>query len=192
MSFYTGTQSEVLYSMVTPVTTTVSGTTQVLASAASGAPRAIIPAQFFSYQNIGRTIYVVGRGTFTSSAATPTWKFDLGLDTTAGTNANNTPLFPATAISSSLTTAGWQFDAYFVCSAISSTTTTLQVNGKIEFSTAAAGTATSAAYNANWFNTQLTTVNSEVQNFVELFVTWGTNTAGNSMILKQFIVMGLN
>lgn len=192
MSFYTGTQTEVLYQLVTPVTTTVSGTTQVLASAGSGAPRAIIPAQFWSYQNIGRSIFVVGRGTFTSSAATPTWKLDLGLDTTAGTNANNTPLYPATALTSSLTTAGFQFDALVVCSAISSTTTTLQINGKTEWGTTAAGTSASAAYFSNWFNTQLTAYNSEVQSFVELFVTWGTNTAGNSMILKEFMVMGLN
>lgn len=192
MSFYTGTQAEVLYSMVTPVTTTVSGTTQVLASAGSGAPRAILPAQFFSYQNIGRTLLIMGRGTQTTSASNPTLKLDLGFDTTAGTNANNVPLFPATAIATSVTGLGFQFDALVVCSAVSSTATTLQVNGKIEFGTTAAGTAASAAYNSNWFNTQLSAYNSEVQNFVELFVTWGTNTAGNSMILKEFVVMGLN
>lgn len=192
MSFYTGTQAEVLYSMVTPVTTTVSGTTQVLASAGSGAPRAILPANFFGYQNIGRTVLVMGRGTQTTSAGNPTLKLDLGLDTTAGTNANNTPLYPATALTPSITGLGFQFDALIVCSAVSSTTTTLQVNGKIEFGTTAAGTAASAAYFSNWYNTQLTTYNSEIQSFVELFVTWGTNTAGNSMILKEFVVMGLN
>lgn len=196
MSFYTGTQTEVLYQLVTPVTTTVSGTTQVLASAGSGAPRAIIPAQFWSYQNIGRSLYVVGRGTVTSSAGPPTLKLDLGMDTTAGTNANNTPLYPATAQTASITGAGFQFDALVVCSAISSTTTTLQINGKLEISGTATGTvsisSTAPGQNVNYYNNQLTAYNSEVQSFVELFVTWGTNTAGNSMILKEFMVMGLN
>ncbi len=192
MSFYTGTQTETLYSMVTPVTTTVSGTSQVLASAGSGAPRAIIPAQFWAYQNIGRSLYIVARGTQTTSASAPTFAMALGFDTTAGTAANSTTTMPATAPTSSITNMGWQFDAFVVASAISSTTTTLQINGKHEIGIVANGTSSTSAPLSNYFNNQLTAYNSEVQSFCELFVTWGTNTAGNSIIVKEFLVFGLN
>lgn len=192
MSFYTGTQSEVLYSLVTPVTTNVSGTTQVLISAGSGAPRAIVPAQFFSYQNIGRTLFISARGTQTTSAATaPTWTMTLGFDTTAQTAANTTTIAPVLTPTGGITGMGWQFDAWVVCSAVSSTTTTLQLNGRYELSTAATGTVVTAPQ-VNYFNNQLTAYNSEVQTFVELFGTWGTNTAGNSIIVKEYLVLGMN
>lgn len=192
MSFYTGTQSEVLYSMITPVTTTVSGTTQVLLSAAAAAPRAIIPAQFFGYQNTARTLFISARGTQTTSAATaPTWTMTLGFDTTPATAANTTTIAPVLTPTGSITGMGWQFDAWVVCTAVSGTATAFQINGRYELSTAATGTVVTAPQ-VNYFNNSFTTYSAEVQQFVELFGTWGTNTAGNSIILKQFLVLGMN
>src|SRR6266853_6190037 len=131
MSFETGTQAELLYSLPAAVTKNTYTTIAVLSAPAATAPVAKIRGGLLaSVPNpVGRAFYLKAFGTIANTAAA-TFFPSLCFDTTAGTVANNNALYGATAPTAALTTL-WGMEAWITVQAAGETGgTTLQVNGR--------------------------------------------------------------
>jgi hypothetical protein len=194
MSFYTGTQTEVLYTLPAAVTKNTY-TTQACMSAL-GATNQIptLPGGYFAAfpNGIGRAVLVKAWGTIATTSAA-TFAGALAVDTTAATALNPITMFTAVAPTAAVT-AQWEMEAWITCQANAATAgTTLQVNGKWQQSTVATGGALQSA--APWtamFAGNLTGLPSNVPLFVELFGTWSASASGNTTTLQQMFLFGLN
>ncbi len=191
MSFITGTQAEVLYSLATPVTANTY-TTQRVISAPNTAPRAIIPAQFFSYNSVPKVLYVCGQGLIGATTGTNNFTAVLGWDPTPGTLGTSlVTMANAVTVTASVTNAGFSFEAWITCQAVSNTALTLQIDGFMNIGVVAAGTVSTAPQEI-YFDGNVNSLNAEASAAIELFGTWSANNAANTTTLKQFMVMGLN
>src|SRR5690349_9501121 len=104
MSFYTGTQCELLYSLNAAVTKNTY-TTQAVFSAAAAQPKAVVPAGFFSSNpnGVGRALLLKAAGTIATTSAA-TFAGALGWDQTAGTVGTSLgTFFPALAPTAAVT-----------------------------------------------------------------------------------------
>lgn len=191
MSFYTGTQCEQLYSLAAPVTNTAF-TTQRVVSAPSTAPRAIVPAGFFSAvpNGVGRGLLVKAAGTLANQATAATFANVLAYEAVAGTIGTalivSTPALAPTAS----TIVPWDLEALITCQAVGQSGLTLQCNGAWRQSVAATNLFTTAGQLLQ-FSANLTGLNSEAQAFIEL---WSTCSASGTsvIVVQQFDVFGLN
>lgn len=191
MSFITGTQAEVLYTLVTPVTANTY-TTQRIISAPNTAPRVIIPAQFFSYNGIGKMLYVAGQGTIGATTGTNNFTAVLGWDPTPGTLGTSlVTMANAVTITASVTGAGFSFEAWITCQAVSASALTLQVDGVMRIGVVAAGTVSTGSQTI-YFDNNVNSLNAESSASIELLGTWSASNAANTTTLKQFMVAGLN
>lgn len=191
MSFITATQTELLYALTAPVTANTY-TTQRVISAPNTATRCLIPAQFFSYNGVGKSLLVKGAGTIGATSGTNNFTAVLGWDTTPGTLGTSlVTMANAVTVTASVTGAAFNFEAMITCQAVSSTALTLQVDGFFYIATVAAGTVSSATQEI-FFDANVATLNSEASAAVELLGTWSASNAANTTTLKQFLVFGLN
>ena len=192
MSFYTGTQAELLYALPANVTKNTYTTQAVLSVPTSSTlPRCIVPGKYFSAvpNGVGRSLYLKAKGTIaTTSAATFTGV--IGWDTTAATLANSITYWPILAPTAS-TTCMWALDMYYTCQQVGSAGLTLQVNGEYTQSVVASGVLSTAAQTV-MFQTSLTGINAEVDAYIELWGTWSAAAGGNTTTLQQMLLYGLN
>lgn len=194
MSFYTGTVTELLYSLPVAVTKNTYTTEACMSALAASAPVAAIPAQFFGSvpNGVGRALLLKASGTIATTAAA-TFALALGLDSAAGTKANGVTCFTTVAPTAAVT-AQWDLEAIYTCQAVGqSGGLTVQVNGRYQQSTVATGAALQSA--APWtamFAGNLTGLLASNQYFVELFGTWSASAAGNTTTLQQMLLFGLN
>lgn len=197
MSFYTGTQAELLYSLASTVTNNTFTTQRVISapSAGTGGPHAIIPAGFFSSvpNGVGRGLLIKGAGTVANAATGATFANVLALDAVAGTllAGGTIASIPALAPTAS-TTIPWDFEVLVTAQAVGSAGLTLQCNGIWRQSVAASSTALVATGLTSMIATNLTGLNAEAQQFVELFSTCSASNASNTISVQQFDVFGLN
>jgi hypothetical protein len=185
VSFFTGTQAELLYNLTGPVTSNAF-TTQRVVSAPATAQRAVIPAGYFSYSDV---LLLKAWGTVANTAAA-TFANVLAWDPTAGTLGSTIASFPALAPTAA-TTCTWELEAWIQQEALGASGLSLQCNGKWRQSvvaTATFGTANTEAM----FSTTLTGLNSEAQAAIELWSTCSASSASNQVIVQQFDVLGLN
>jgi hypothetical protein len=193
MSFYTGTQAELLYTLPAAVTKNTYTTEAVFSALAASAPLPSIPAGYFGSvpNGVGRSLWMHGEGTIATTSAA-TFAINLGLDTTAGTKANAVAVMAATAPVAAIT-APFHFDAWITAQAVGvSGGMTLQVNGRWEMEAVASGGAASASRLGTGFSANLTGLLSTSQYFLELFGTWSASAAGNTTTLQQLLLFGLN
>jgi hypothetical protein len=197
MSFYTGTQAELLYSLPAAVTNN-SFTTQRVISApggSAGGPRCVIPAGFFGSVpgGVGRGLLIKGAGTVANAATGATFANALALDAVAGTLLAAGTIFSLPAIApTASTTIPWDFEIMITCQAVASAGTTLQCHGIYRQSVAASSTALVATGLASMIATTLTTLANESQMFLELFSTCSASSASNTISVQQLDVFGLN
>ena len=86
MSFITGTQTELIYALPTPVTANTYTTERVISSAVTAAtPRCLIPGNFFGYNGIGKGLYITGSGLVGATSGTNNLSLRLTWDPTPGT-----------------------------------------------------------------------------------------------------------
>jgi len=192
MSFITGTQTELLYALPSAVTKNTF-TTEAVISAVAGTTEvcSLDPGYFRSVPKpIGRSLYLRAEGIIANTAAA-TFALNLGLDTTVGTKANSTTVNAAYTPTASVT-APWHLEAWYTCTAFTSSTMTLQVNGKIEYESVAAGGAPTTTRQVSGFQTSLTGLDPRVQFYVELFGTWNASSSSNTTTLHQMFLFGLN
>lgn len=193
MSFITGTQCEVLYSLNTAITknnysaiaayTGVLGTNTVCS----------IPAGFFIGLNpnpVGRALYLKAFGTIANTAAA-TFANAINVNPTAGTSTGNITINTAYTPTASVT-AGWFLEAWITCTAYLSSTMTLQCNGDVTYMTIASGGLVSTAPSQQVWNGTFTSLDPRVQQYVELFGTWSVANAANTTTVQQMMLLGLN
>lgn len=192
MSFLFGTQTELIYALGTPVTANTY-TTQRVISAPNTAPRAILPAQFFSYLSGGnKGVLVKGAGTIGATTGTNNFTAVLGWDPSPGTLGTAlVTMANAVTVTASLTGGGFNFECMITCQNVSNTSLTLQMDGYMNIGVVAAGTVSTAPQEI-YFDANVATLNSEASAAIELFGTWSANNAANTTTLKQFMVFGLN
>lgn len=190
MSFITGTQTELLYAQEA-TSTKATFSTQAIISATSSNPRCILPANFWQYQGIGRSIMIEANGVF-STTVTPTLALALCFDTTPGTiNAGTTFTGPAVTTASSVTNACWSMELQCVAQTVGSAGSTVQIDGTFLIGTVAKNTNTAAAINTTMVSTTVS-LNSEVSYCIELAATWSASSASNTISVTNFFVFGCN
>lgn len=186
MSFYTGTQAELLYNLPAAVTNNTF-TTQRVISAPNTMARAIVPAGYFSYSD---TLYLEAWGTVANAATAATFANVLAWDPTPGTIGSAVASFPALAPTAS-TTCVWNLKAWLNQYALGGAGLTLQCNGVWRQSVVASATFSTAATEA-MFRTQLTGLNSEAQAAIELWSTCSASNASATITVEHFDLLGLN
>jgi hypothetical protein len=193
MSFLTGTQCELLYSLPAAVTKNTYTTEAVFSALAATAPLPAIPAGYFGAvpNGVGRALHLKCVGSIATTSAA-TFAVNMGLDTTAGTKANSVAVFAATAPTASVT-AQWMMEAFITCQAVGTTGgMTLQVNGRWEQQSVASGGVLNATGFSSGFAANLTGLLDTATYFIELFGTWSASAAGNTTTLQQMLLWGLN
>lgn len=194
MSGITGTQTELLYSLPAPVTKNTYTTQAVISALAASAPVARVPGGFFQENPnpIGRSLYLKALGTIANAATGYTFSPALGLDSTAGTPANTTTIYAATAPTAS-TTCLWDMEAWITCTAFGETAgMTWQVNGAWHQTPGASGVALSAAALESQFNATVTGLTPSTTYYVELCGTWSSSSASATTTVQQLLLWGLN
>lgn len=188
-----GSYSELLYSMPFNGPALANTVTRSLlstpASTTSSAPFKI-PAGFFNPgAGIGQAIRVVARGIM-STTGTPTFTFAAALDPTQGTFGTNLASTGAFTTASGLASALWEAEFECTCQSLG-TSGVLTVAGVLTIGAAAnAATTAATAYMIGTASDVL--INTNVDNYLELWGTWGTASASNTATLYQYMVHGLN
>lgn len=192
MSFYTGTQSELLYALPAAVTKNTYTTQAVLSVPGSSVlPRCIVPGKFFTSvpYGVGRALWLHCEGTIANTAAA-TFTGVVGWDTTPGTLANPITYWPILAPTAA-TVCLWSLDVFYTCQQVGSAGLSLQANVEYEQSVVASGVLSTAAQKVK-SQTLLTGINAEVDAYIELWGTWSASSASNTTTLQQMHLHGLN
>jgi hypothetical protein len=193
VSFLTGTQCEVLYSLPSAVTKNTYTTQACISALAAAAPVATIPGGYFGSvpNGVGRVLYLKAFGTIATTSAA-TFSPAIALDSTAGTALNPITIYSTVAPTAAVT-AQWDVEAWITCQAVGqSGGMTLQVNGKwTQASVASGGALNTTGWGAS-FAGNLTGLLASTTYFVELFGTWSASAAGNTTTLQQEFLLGLN
>lgn len=194
MSFFTGTNTELLYSLPAAVTKNTYTTQAVFSALGASAPVAAVPANFFGSvpNGVGRSLYLKAMGTIATTSAA-TFAVSLGFDTTVGTLANGTTVMAATAPVAAIT-APWNLEAWYTATAVGNTGgLTIQVNGRwVMEGVASGGVAPATALAVGFSGSFTATTGAAVAYFIELFGTWSASAAGNTTTLQQMFLFGLN
>lgn len=193
MSFYTGTQAELLYTLNAAVTKNTYTTEAAFSGVAGTNTVCSVPPGYFATDNpgpVGRSLCLKAMGTIANTSAA-TFAINLGLGTTPGTKANSVGVLTATAPVASVT-APWALEAWYTCTAFATSTISLQVNGTWRQEAVASGGAGSASALMTGFQAALTGIDPRVQLYVELFGTWSASSASNTTTLQQMLLWGLN
>lgn len=193
MSFITGTQAELLYTLNAPVTKNTYTAQAVLSQVAATGPVAKIQGGFLADNPnpVGRAFYLKAFGSIATTSAA-TFIPALGIDPTAGTPANPAAFCTAVTPTAAITTQ-WDMEAWLTCQAAGETGgMTLQVNGNWRLTTAANGGAANATSVLAAFSANITGLQSALTYYIELLGTWSASAAGNTTTLQQMFFWGLN
>lgn len=193
MSFVTGTQVELLYSLPAAVTkntyTTIAAYTGVLGTNTVCS----IPAGWAMNEGvnpIGRALQLKAMGTIANTAAA-TFANAINVNPTAGTSTGNITINTAYTPTASVT-AQWVIEAWFTITAFATSTMTVQSNGTVTYMTAASGGAVSTAAPQQIWGGTFTGLDPRVTQYVELFGTWSASNAANTTTVQQMLLYGLN
>jgi hypothetical protein len=194
MSFTTGTQAELLYTLTSAVTKNTY-TAQAAFTGVLGTNTVCnIPGNWLmsgtSPNPVGRSLLLEVWGT-TATTSAATLAVALGLDPTAGTINQSITVAGALAPTAAIT-CPFYMHARYTCTAYATSTATYQVNGawKVE-SIASGGVPTTSAQSSGFTGTHAG-VDPRVINYVELFGTWSASAAGNTTTVQQMFLWGLN
>ena len=193
MSFVTGTQVELLYSLPAAVTkntyTTIAAYTGVLGTNTVCS----IPAGWAMNEGvnpIGRALQLKAMGTIANTAAA-TFANAINVNPTAGTSTGNITINTAYTPTAAVT-AQWIIEAWFTITAFATSTMTIQSNGSVTYMTVASGGAVSTAPSQQIWGGTFTGLDPRVTQYVELFGTWSASSASNTTTVQQMLLEGLN
>src|ERR1700755_3101344 len=179
MSFLTGTQAELLYTLNAPVTKNTYTTEAAFSGVLGTNQLCKVPAGYFGLDNpypVGRSLYMTAYGTIATTSAA-TFAVALGFDPTAGTKALGIGVASALAPTAALTLP-WKLETYYTCTAWTDSTMTLQVNGTWRVESVASGGTPSTGAQCAGFSGAHTAADPRVVNYIELFGTWSASAAG--------------
>lgn len=199
MSFYSGTQAEVLFAngFTYPAANAASAAAQSLVAGASGKfQQPFFPGGFFQQGRTGQvakaefTLTVTGQGSATTATITA------GLNTAANTIGGST-LVAANAVTvTSLTNMIWHGELLISCFGagygVSSVSTNLSSTMDIRFNVPATTQPAASSGQTLGGPTALQTIDFSVNQWLYLTVTFSTSSATNSATLGQIVLLGLN
>jgi len=205
MSFLTGTQAELLYSMPASGSAVTAAAITVMSGSTAANPAYALPANFFASQGgttPGKALLLKGGGSWATATAARTTVFTAGLDTTAGTLGITLAKTGTLTTVVQATAAAFDFEVLVTMTAqgVGATAGTLNAVGWVEYgvaNNAAAGTfGTYSSNNASRFmiGTPQTAVtfNPTTSYYLEVFNTWDATTNAPTTTLTNFYVFGLN
>lgn len=206
MSFYTGTQMELLYCMPATATAVTAAAQTVLTGTPTATnPAYQLPAFFFpsGQGGIGKHLRVTAAGFFSTGTITSlTYALALTFDTTAGThNASGdiakTGAVPVntTPAMTSITNGAWYLDCLITCQAVGSTGNGLTLNaaGTLDIGPANnAATSVGLTVMVGSPNASITGLNNATAYFPELWWTWSVTTGAPTITCSQFNIYGCN
>jgi|SRR6516162_1054276 len=193
MSFFSGTQTEVLYALAAPVTKNTYTTIAAYTGVAGTNPICSIPPGWALNDNpnpISRGLYLHAEGTIANTAAA-TFANAININPTVATSTSNITINAAYTPTASVT-APWHLDAWMTITAFATSTMTIQCNGRIVYESVATGGAPTTTSQASGFSGTWTGLDPRVQQYVELFGTWNASAAGNTTTVQQLFLFGLN
>ena len=193
MSFNTGQQVELLYSLPAAVTKNTYTTIAAYSGVVGTNTVCSIPAGWAMNEGvnpIGRALQLKVMGTIANTAAA-TFANAININPTPGTSTNNIPINAAYTPTASVT-AQWILEAWFTITAFATSTMTIQANGSITYMTVATGGVISTAAPQQIFGGTFTALDPRVTQYVELFGTWSASAAGNTTTVQQMLLSGLN
>jgi hypothetical protein len=194
VSFYTGTQTELLYTLAAAVTKNTYTTQAILSAPAATAPVAVIPAGYFMTppaSGPGKAILMHAWGTIANTSAA-TFSPALCIDPTAGTIANAQTIYAATAPTAALTGV-WHYEAAITARVVGQTAgMTLQVDGRWEQGAAASAAVLGTANWSGMHSGSIASLRGDTAYAIELAGTWSASSASNTTTLNQMFVLGLN
>lgn len=199
MSFYTGTQSEVLFanSAAYPIANAASAAAQSLVTGATGDfQQPVFPGLFFQQGRNGQVAKVEFSLTLAGQGSATTAIFTAGLATTPN-NISGSTLVAANAFTCTSFAAGIVhgevliscFGAGYGTSSVAtnlSSTMDVRVNNGSTTQPAASSGITLGG------PTALQTIDASVNQWLYLTVTFSTSSTSNQATLKQLVVYGLN
>lgn len=193
MSFFTGTQAELLYVMPAPVTKNTYTTIAAISGVAGTNTICSIPPGFLTNENpnpVGKTLLLEAFGTIANTAAA-TFALALNINPTVATSTGNVST-AGTFTPTAAVTAPWWLRAYITCTAFATSTATYQINGTYREESAATGAAPNATGLTSGFSGSIASLDPRVTQYVELFGTWSASSASNTTTVQQMILWGLN
>jgi hypothetical protein len=193
MSFFTGTQSELLYVMPAAVTKNTYTTIAAFSGVAGTNTVCSIPPGFLTNENpnpVGKTLLLEAFGTVATTAAA-TFAVNLNINPTVATSTGNIAVAGALAPTAAVT-CPFHLKAYITCSAFATSTATYQINGTWRVESVASGGVPTAAAQCSGFSGSIASLDPRVTQYVELFGTWSASAAGNTTTLQQMLMWGLN
>lgn len=191
MSWTTGTQTEALAASNAVGTAYASSTTPTSVSPATGA--AYVPANFFlpSY-GAAKSILLKAYGVL-STTSTPNLTLGVTANTTQGTYNGSGILATtgAVAMQSAVSNVAWDLELLITCVAAGATGTFLAF-GRLNIATGTTAVqsirCSSSAANPN----TAVTLSTQSAYYLEVFATWGTSSASNTLTVDQIATLGLN
>lgn len=192
MSFYSGTQAELLYTLNAPVTKNTYTTIAAFSGVAGTNTVCSIPAGWAANENpnpVGRSLLLEAFGT-TATTSAATLAVALNVNPTVATSTNNVSVAGALAPTAAIT-CPFSLRAYFTITAFTTSLMTLQVNGTWRVESIASGGVPTTSSQCSGF-TGSWSLDPRVTQYVELFGTWSASAAGNTTTLQQMVLWGLN
>lgn len=193
MSFFSGTQAELLYVLPAPVTKNTFTTIAAISGVAGTNPVCSIPPGFLTNENpnpIGKTLLLEAFGTIANTAAA-TFAAALNVNPTVATSTGNLAVAGALAPTAA-TVCPFHLKAYITCTAFATSTATYQINGLWRVESVASGGVPTAAAQCSGFSGSIASLDPRVTQYVELFGTWSASSASNTTTLQQMVLHGLN
>jgi hypothetical protein len=191
MSWTTGTQTEYLGASSANGAALASSTTPTLIN--PSAASAYLPANFWlPTYGINKAVVAKAWGVL-STTSTPNLTMELLANTTQGTRNSSGIIATttATAQASSVTNVFWDLEVYLSCAATGSSGTFPAIGAfNVQTATTATQRIRMSSSTANP-NTALT-LSTQSAYYLELFATWGTNSASNTITCYGFSVIGAN
>lgn len=192
MSFTTGTQAELLYTLNAAVTKNTYTTIAAFSGVAGTNTVCSIPAGWAMNENpnpVGRALLLEAWGT-TATTSAATLAVALNVNPTVATSTSNVAVAGALAPTAAVT-CPFALRAYFTITAFTTSLMTLQVNGQWRVESVASGGvpttgAQSSGFTGSW------SLDPRVTQYVELFGTWSVSASGNTTTLQQMLLFGLN
>jgi hypothetical protein len=194
VSFTTGTQSEVLYTLTSAVTKNTYTTQAALSGVLGTNTVCNIPGGWLTSGTVpnpvGRSLLLEVWGT-TATTSAATLAVALGLDPTAGTINQSITVAGALAPTAAIT-CPFYLAARYTCTAYATSTCTYQVNGTWRVESIASGGVPTTSAQCVAFTGTHASIDPRVINYVEVFGTWSASAAGNTTTVQQMFLFGLN
>lgn len=191
MSWTTGTQAETLGSSIAVGSAYASSATATSVTPATGA--GYTPANFYLLPyGVGKRLWIKAYGVL-STTSTPNLTFGISANSTQGTynSSNIMATTGAVAQASGVTNVPWDLECMVTCATTGASGTFLAM-GEVRIYTASTTIQSIRLSSSSANPNTAATLSTENAYYWEMFATWGTSSASNSLTVYDYSVYGVN